>query len=479
MLMTRKEYFGWEFGWKSFPACRHAIWGLIFLVGVGCAGSSKPLKAAVAPAAAAVKDTLPVIHSFSPSEARFGTLLTIYGENFSAVREENHVTLNGVPASIHAATPEQITLEVPKNKLCTGPLYVTVNKKTVRSSARFTYVPTATVTTFAGSTAGPLEAGGLVNGNRITTARFSRPAGIAVDEMGSVYVADTANHRIRKILENGEVMTLAGSAKPDDKGIVEGGFADGSGRSAARFHLPFGIAVDKAGNVYVADAYNNRIRKVSPTGRVSTLAGSEKGFADGDGTAARFHWPADIVMDGAGNLYVADAYNHRIRKMSPKGNGVEVSTLAGNGASGEGKGGHVDGPKGEARLNEPYGLALGADGNLYVAEHANKSIRKVTPAGEASTRVGGAEGVEQFSSPSSITTDAVGNLYVTDMYNHRIRMVTPAGTVITLAGGTLGVADGAGDVAQFTSPWGIAMDKEGNLYVADTGNHRICKIVLE
>jgi len=371
--------------------------------------------------------------------------------------------------------------EVPKNKLSTGPVAVTVNGKTASSSARFVYVPTATaVTTVAGHKGGPIDAMGFADGHT-KTARFFRPSGLTVDGAGNVYVADTLNQRIRKILPDGEVVTLAGSAQPGADGAMQPGFADGEGTTQALFHFPVGMAIDAQGNLYVADTYNHRIRKISPQGVVSTFAGGEKGLVDGEGATARFYMPADVAIDAKGNLYVADAWNHRIRKLTLEGNEVVVSTFAGNGTTGHKQGAHSDGSREEARLDEPIGITIDAKGNLYVADASGNRIRKVTPEGEVSTL--GGEGEEEaalFAFPSSIAIDAVGNLYVTDTYNHRIRMVTPSGSVLTLAGsGKVGGEDGPADTAQFIAPWGIAIDAAGHLYVADTGNHRIRKIVLE
>ena len=353
---------------------------------------------------------------------------------------------------------------------------------------------TVIVSTFAGGEEGFADGQG-------SAARFRYPTGIAIDTAGNLYVADSRNNRIRKITPKGEVSTLAGG---------EEGFADGQG-SAARFYYPRDFAIDVAGNLYVADKGNNRIRKITPQGEVSTLAGGEKwGFADGQGSAARFNWPNDIAIDAAGNLYVADERNNRIRKITPE---REVSTLAGSdsiGGRGIDNSGFVDGPGKSARFYQPLGIAIDAAGNLYVADSGNNRIRKVTPAGEVSTLAGGgptgvknltdepnsfADGqgdAARFNFPVGITIDAVGNLYVVDTGNHRIRKVTPDGKVSTLAGGIgrgfiegqgswfIGgdFVDGEGNAARFHRPIGIAIDAAGNLYVVDEYNHRIRKIVI-
>jgi sugar lactone lactonase YvrE len=210
------------------------------------------------------------------------------------------------------------------------------------------------VTTLAGSTQGFADVTG-------TAAQFNRPYGVTVDASGNGYVADSDNSRIRKISPTGAVTTLAGSG-------VEG-FLDGTG-STARFFIPRGAAVDVSGNVYVADTENNRIRKVSPTGVVTTLAGSGvEGFSDGIGTAAQFTLPNSVAVDAAGYVYVADEGNERIRKISPAG---VVTTLAGSSR------GFADGAAAIAQFNRPHGIAVDASGNVYVADRDNQRIRKIT-----------------------------------------------------------------------------------------------------
>jgi sugar lactone lactonase YvrE len=253
------------------------------------------------------------------------------------------------------------------------------------------------------------------------------------------------------------------------------------------FWRPHGITIDAAGNLYVAETNNSRIRKVTPKGEVSTLAGSEMGFADGSGSDARFYIPEGIAIDATGNLYVADTYNNRIRKVTPKG---KVSTLAGSGEEG-----FADGQGNTAQFNRPSGIAIDAAGNLYVADFWNSRIRKITVKGEVSTLAGSDEegladgqgSSARFDGPSGITIDAAGNLYVTDVRNNRIRMVTSEGEVSTLAGSDSidpdedevgGFADGEGSVAKFDGPSGIAIDAAGNLYVSDSNNYRIRKIEI-
>jgi gliding motility-associated-like protein len=307
---------------------------------------------------------------------------------------------------------------------------------------------------------------GISNGTG-TDAQFANPYGVAVDATGNVYVADSDNHRIRKITPAGEVTTLAGSTA---------GFADGTG-TAAQFSNPRGVAVDATGTVYVADTENNRIRKITPAGEVTTLAGSTLGYANGIGAAAQFNVPRGVAVDAAGTVYVADERNHRIRKITPDG---EVTTLAGSATRG-----FAEGTGTAARFNYPYGVAVNVAGTVYVADESNQRIRKITPAGVVTTLAGigtrgfadGTGTAAQFNNPNGVAVDADGNVYVADLSNHRIRKITPAGVVTTLAGSaTRGFADGTANAAQFDFPPGVAVDAENTVYVADYVNQRIRRI---
>ncbi|MBI3414564.1 MAG: immunoglobulin domain-containing protein [Verrucomicrobia bacterium] len=325
-----------------------------------------------------------------------------------------------------------------------------------------------TFTTLAGSAGNPGSADGTGS-----AARFNSLIGVAVDSAGNVYVADQSNSTIRKVTPAGVVTTLAGLAGSN-------GSADGTG-SAARFNYPLDVVVDSAGNVYVADSDNGTIRKVTPAGEVTTLAGLAGSFgsADGTGSAARFNAPTGVAVDSTGNVYVTDELNHIIRKVTPSG---EVTTLAGL----AGSFGSADGTGSAARFQQPNGVAVDNVGNVYVTDEVNHTIRKVTPAGVVTTLAGlagsngsadGTGSAARFLFPRGVAVDSADNVYVADTFNSTIRKVTPAGVVTTLAGLTraVGNADGTGSAARFNYPNGVAVDNAGNVYVADSDNSTIRK----
>ncbi len=300
---------------------------------------------------------------------------------------------------------------------------------------------------------------------------FNRPTGIAVDRLKNLTVSDNFNHVIRHVAADGTVKTLAGKAGSQ-------GYADGKGASAL-FFWPAGLARDDYGDIFVADAGNHVIRKVSPDGIVTTLAGGagSAGSSDGVGSQARFSSPADVAVDGGGNLFVADRANHLIRRVTAAG---EVATLAG----GAGKSGQDDGFGEWARFDNPSGVAVDRSGYVFVADTGNHTIRKIAPGGEVTTlagkagETGGVDGLgaaARFHGPSALWLDADGNLLVADRDNHMIRKVTPAGLVATLGGkpNRMSGTDGFGQAALFAQPSGLAADDDGFLYVADACNNRI------
>jgi sugar lactone lactonase YvrE len=334
----------------------------------------------------------------------------------------------------------------------------------------------ARLTVGAAPTGGPLTllAGNVGSGagwQDGPPARFSSPEGAAVDAAGNVYVADTANHVIRKITPAGVTTTLAGMPGMQ-------GSNDGTG-TAARFYAPYGVTVDPGGDLWVADTYNHTVRRVTPAGEVTTFAGTagQFGSVDGSGAAARFNFPWRLALDGTGNLYVADRLNHTIRKITPAG---AVSTLAGS----PGHIGSADGTGAAARFSRPSGLALDPAGNLYVADTFNYAIRKITPAGVVSTLagkagvLGSADGTgvnARFNALEGLAIDGANNLYAADPQNQTVRRITLAAVVTTLAGsaGSAGSDDGSGAAARFKYPSGIAATAAGSVYVTEEGNHTV------
>ncbi|HJW34985.1 MAG TPA: NHL repeat-containing protein [Holophagaceae bacterium] len=341
------------------------------------------------------------------------------------------------------------------------------------------------VTTLAGTGAeipdlvyngGPMGLGGWADGIG-GDVRFDMPFGIALDATQSfAYITDLHNAIIRKMnLASGEVSTLAGIGP-------QVGATDGPAAKAA-FRQPFGLALDAQGNAYVADTDNHLIRKITPQGVVSTLAGHnvgiDGGYEDGPGASASFSLPKDLAVDAKGNVFVADAGNYCIRKITPDGT---VSTFAGIPQNP----GWADGPGATAQFGLTQGLVLGPDGNLYVADSTNSAIRMIAPDGTVSTYAGtgnraltdGLVSEAEFNQPWGITKDASGHLLVADTYNHAVRSIDLAtGTVTTLAGnGSARAIDGDGSAAGFYLPVRIAADPSGFLLVSDYFNQAIRKV---
>ena len=334
-------------------------------------------------------------------------------------------------------------------------------------------------------------------------ARFDSPFGLAIDRADNLYVADQGNHIIRKITPAAIVSTFAGMPPefnhPQGRGanreLSHSGSADGTG-TAAQFNGPSAIVVDAGGTLFVTDEYNHTIRKITSDGTVTTLAGTpkERGSTDGVGSVARFNYPRGITVDATGTVYVADLENAVIRRILPSG---EVTTIAGK----AGELGTTDGSGGSARFIGPRSMSIDAAGNIIIGDgdpfyypqsfgpfppHAG-TIRRLGKDGNITTFVGkasergSADGVgskARFTRPEGVAVDAAGNVYVADRMNHIIRKITSDGTTTTLAGaaGQSGAADGVGAEARFNQPTGVAVDAAGNVYVADNANHVIRKI---
>ena len=352
----------------------------------------------------------------------------------------------------------------------------------------------AIITTVAG--------GGVGDGGPATNAPIAHPAGVAVDASGNLYIADSENHRVRKVDTSGIITTVAGNGTAGYSG-------DGGPATNASLRAPNGVAVDASGNLYIADSANSRIRKVDTSGIITTVAGPGTPGYDvavdasgnlyiaelgnhrirkvdtlgvittvaGNGTAgysgdgepatnASLGYPLGVALDISGNLYIAQSYNNRIRKVDTSG---IITTVAGNGTYGYSGDG---GPATNASLRAPSDVAVDASGNLYIADSANHCIRKVDTAGIITTVAG-------MSHPSDVAVDASGNLYIAEVDAHRISKVDTSGIITTVAGNGAGGYSGDGGPATNASLWwpsGVAVDASGNLYIAEVGNQRIRRV---
>ena len=337
-----------------------------------------------------------------------------------------------------------------------------------------------TITTVAGNG----TAGFSGDGGPATNASLGSPAGVAVDEAGNLFIFDWGNQRIRKVDPSGIITTVAGGGRSYP--------GDGGPATSARLNFGFsgGVAVDKAGNLFIAESDRHRVRKVDPSGIITTVAGNGTSGFSGDGgpaTSASLRGPRGVAVDGDGNLLIADAYNDRIRKVDPSG---IITTVAGNSASGfSGDGG----PAANARFDFPQGVAVDGAGNLFIADSQNQRIRKVDPSGIITTVAGGGVGTRGFTgdagpatsarlwSPGGVAVDGAGNLFIADSNGQRVRKVDASGTITTVAGAGSGRPGFVGDGGPATEatlqfPRGLAVDGAGNLFIADTQNHRIRKV---
>ena len=323
------------------------------------------------------------------------------------------------------------------------------------------------ITTVAGGGGNGLGDNGLA-----TSADLTQPSGVATDQSGNLYIADHQANRVRKVSSSGIITTVAGTGTAGFSG-------DGGAASAAALRDPYGVAVDNSGNLYISDRLNQRIRKVTPAGGITTFAGSgSSGFAGDGGAAASasFFNPAGLAVDNTGNLYIADNNNHRVRKVSAAG---VISTVAGNGTPnfrGDG------GPATSAGVPNPSAVALDGAGNLYITDSTNR-VRMVNSAGVISTIAGtgtsafSGDGGAQLSQPAGVAVDAAGNVYISDSFNNRVRRVNTAGAISTYAGGGNTMGDGgAATSGRLNLPLGLALDSAGNLLIADSGFTRVRRV---
>ncbi|WP_413757071.1 RICIN domain-containing protein [Streptomyces sp. MMBL 11-3] len=327
--------------------------------------------------------------------------------------------------------------------------------------------------------AGTGTAGFKGDGEPAVAAQLNRPYGVAVDGTGTLYFSDYNNHRVRKITTDGKVSTVAGTGAAGYRG-------DNGPAQAAQLNCPREVAVDSAGSLYVVDANNHRVRKITADGQISTVAGTGTPGFSGDGgpaASARLNLPLGVAVDSGGNLYVADYNNHRIRKVTADG---KISTVAGTGVTGfRGDGGAAV----SAQLNRPYAVAADGSDGFYIADAGNHRIRRVTADGNIGTVAGtGTAGFSgddgpatsaQLNFPLAVVVDSTGALLLSDHNNHRIRRVAADGNISSVAGtGTAGFSgdDGPATSAQLRNPYALAVDCVDTLYIADHANNRVRKI---
>ena len=330
-----------------------------------------------------------------------------------------------------------------------------------------------TISTVAGNSFRPGFSG---DGGPATDARLGGVFGLAVDSSGNLFLADVGNRRVRKVGTDGVITTVAGSGEPGVGG-------DGGPATEAQLGFVSGLAVDDSGNLYIADFEHHRVRRVDAEGMISTVAGDGRGGYNGDGipaTEAHLLHPRGLAVDRSGNLYIADAFNHRVRRVDSMG---MIATVVGIGDWGfEGEGG----PALEANLRRPEPLAVDALDNLYVGDGLNHRVRKVDSTGAITTVAGSGDwGFDgdggpalsaRLSIPKGLVVDGYGNLYITNEDDHRVRMVNASGVITTVAGAHEAGFGGDGGLAtraKLSAPVGLAMDLRGNLYIADRDNHRV------
>ncbi len=325
--------------------------------------------------------------------------------------------------------------------------------------------------------AGTHKAGFSGDGGPATSATLNQVVGVAVDNAGNVYIADYANNRIRKVTPAGIITTIAGNGKAGFSG-------DGGPATSASLNNPYGVAVDLKGNVYIADYGNFAVRKVAPDGTISTVAGRGSAVTDGGPAVDAFMGPVGVAVDAAGNLYIADLLDVRIAKVDTAG---IITTVAGNdtiGYSGDG------GPAADAVLNYPQAVALDNLGSIYIADGGVSRIRRIGPDGIISTvagngqfRTGGDGGPATSAAlyqPTGAAVDSKGNFYTVEPFRNRVRKVAPDGTITPIAGAAI-PGDFSGDGgpaidAHFNEPYGVAVDSADNIYITDGVNARIRKI---
>ena len=393
-----------------------------------------------------------------------GNIATIAGDSFPSYQGDAGLAIK---AELHG--PEDVAVDSSGNVYIADTQNAYIRK--VTSDGNINYI------------AGDGSIGFSGDGGYATSADLIAPFALTVDSSGNVFFAENGDSRIRKIdAKSLDISTVAGNGTPGFSG-------DGSDPTKAQMNSPTGVALDSAGNLYIADSLNCRIRKVASGGSISTFAGNGTLSYSGDGgpaSKAQLNTPQGVAADAAGNLYVADTLNNVVRKVSLNGT---ISNFAGNGGAGSaGDGGAAT----SAQLNGPQGLAVDASGNLFIADTMNAKVRKVSASGVISTVAGsgtpgyggdgGAAASAQLNLPFGVAVDSSGNLYIADFGNSRVRKVSASGAIATVAGnGSAGYSGDGGPAAkaQLTGPQGVAVDAAGNLYIADTENNAIREVTAD
>ena len=416
----------------------------------------------------------PVVETVSPASGHAGDTITINGRQFNSTG--NIVKINNVVAEVISENSGQVRAKVPRN--CgSGPVSVDIDDElTSNRSVSFNYIFKYTVTTFAGT---PLFFGDA--DGAAATAKFNSPKGIVSDKLGNVYVADRNNNCIRKI-KAGQVTTFAGTKGPT------GGFANSANPLTAQFNFPYGIDINKSNELFVADLFNDCIRKILPSGAVSTLAGTGTvpGDVDGTGTAAKFNWPTDVTIFQDSILFIADYLNNKIKRVSANGRTV---TLAGTGIKG-----NLNGSLSTATFFGPLGLTMFDNTSLLIVDNGNVELRGVNFANSMASTFAGTGSIGAFNDRSTSSTfnyptdvairmiDGKREIYVADQSNNVIRLIDGNGNVSTIIGdGTPGFKNAEGVQALLNKPYGLAFDALDNniLYITDEANHCIRKVVIE
>lgn len=392
--------------------------------------------------------------------------VTITGTGFSTTPSDNKVTFNGKDAVVKSATATALIVEVPL-RAGSGKVNVVLGDQHF-AGPDFQYEYTYSVQTVAGGTKGKVDGTGAA-------AQFNGVYDLVVAKDGNIYAGEFGNTRVRKITPGGVVTTFAGSTQ---------GYKDDDNPLKAKFGHINGITQDNQGNFYISESAF--IRKIDVSGKVTTLAGSSTNQGktiDGLGAVAGFNGAQFVQISSAGDLYVAETVGNVIRKVTLAGN---VTTIAGT--PGKGNGGYQDGAAATAKFNAPSAAMANARGDVYIAENKNTKIRKLSD-GSVTTLAGGAAGAKDGPPDVALfggdlggmAIDQDGNIYIGDYVNHSIRMITPSGQVTTIAGrlGTSGFLDGSGHEALFNAPLGVDLDADGNLYVTDFGNNAIRKVIIE